>query len=128
MNYFFDENFAPPLVRAIGSLHSRNGPHDTIDSSRDRDFVGMDDLPWIEALVNTQIAWVILTRDQMRHERFAVQNSGFNWFIFSRGWASPPFWGQAWKLVKLWPDVVSESERANGPVFTVTANGKIKRV
>ena len=87
----------------------------------------MKDLPWIEALINTGIEWTILTMDQMRNERYAVQNSGFTWFIFSRGWANLRFWDQSWKLVKVWPDITAESERSYGRVFTVTANGKISR-
>ena len=127
MNYFFDENFAPPIVRAIRKLHGRDHPQDIIESSRDRDYLGFKDLPWIEALVNTQTEWTILTLDQMRNERYAVQNSGFTWFIFSRSWASLRFWDQSWKLIKVWPDIAAESERSHGRVFTVTANGKINR-
>ena len=87
VNYYFDENFAPMLARAIRSLHSRDHQDDGIDSWADRNLGGYKDEPWINELINTQLDWVILTMDLMRHERHAVQGSGFTWFIFAKGWA-----------------------------------------
>ena len=127
MNYFFDENFAPSIARAIRELHATGQLNDKVVSWAEIDFGGMKDVPWIDALMDTHLDWVVLTRDQMRLERHAVQESGFTWCIFAKGWATLNYWNQAWKLVKAWPELVTTSERSHGAVFTVLVNGKITR-
>ena len=127
MKYFFDENFSPRMVNALSGLHERDWRGDSFESIHSREWRATKDEPWIQALKNTQDVWTIVTMDQMRRERNAVQGSGFTWCIFAGRWANLDYWEQAWKLVKVWPDVVRESERNRGRVFTVTLNGKITR-
>jgi hypothetical protein len=126
VNYFFDENFSPPLVRAISALHSRDNENDSITYARAMDFAGVWDPTWINALGQHGDDWTILSHDRMRRERQLVQTSRFTWFIFDRGWSNLKFWDESWKLVKAWPDIVEACRRSPGQVYSVSVSGARK--
>ena len=125
MNYWFDENVPPHLVKAIAALHARNFPDDRVVSVRDAQGEGRSDVDWITELMRSGEQWAVITRDAMRKERQLVQSSGLTWFMLDRGWASLDYWNLSWKLVKAWPDLAEASRRSPGQVFTVTLKGKV---
>ena len=125
MNYWFDENMPPSLVKAIAALHTENFPDDRVESVLDAQGEGRSDVDWITELMQGGEQWAVITRDAMRKERQLVQSSGLTWFILARGWASLDYWTLSWKLVKAWPDLAEASRRSPGQVFTVALNGKV---
>lgn len=128
MNYWFDENMPPPLVRAIAALHARDYPDDRVVSARDTQDEGRSDAEWIASLMQSGEQWTVFTRDAMRKERQLAQSSGLTWFILAPGWASLNYWDMSWKLVKAWPELVAAGRRAPGQTFTVAVNGKSRPV
>ena len=93
---------------------------------RDVQSEGVNDLTWIEALVQSREPWTVITRDLMRREWQLVQNSNLTWFLLHRGWASLPYWELSWKLVKAWPDIIAYGQQSPGRVFRVQVNGRIR--
>lgn len=51
MNYWFDENMPPPLVKAIAALHARDYPNDRVVSAFDNQGAGRSDVGWICSLI-----------------------------------------------------------------------------
>lgn len=128
MNYWFDENMPPPLVKAIAALHTGKSPADRVVSVRDTQDEGRSDVDWIAELVRSGEHWTVITRDAMRKERQLAASSGLTWFILAKGWANWDYWTLSWKLVKARPELIETSRRAPGQAFTVAANGKISPV
>ena len=125
MNYWFDENVTPHLVKAIAALHAPNFPDDRVVSVRDAQGEGRSDADWITELMRSEEQWAVITRDAMRKEWQLVQSSGLTWFILARGWPDLDYWNLSWRLVKAWPDLAEASRRSPGQVFTVSLNGKV---
>lgn len=77
-----------------------------------------------------ELDWVIISGD-MRigknpHEVQAWREAGHTIFFLKPGWINQPFWSQAWKFVKCFPDVISTAAKAkSGEWFAVVVNGKI---
>jgi hypothetical protein len=47
-------------------------------------------------------------------------------FFLKAGWIDLPFWLQAWKFVKCFPEMMARAEKAGrGDSFLVAINGKI---
>lgn len=75
--------------------------------------------------------WVIISGDlQIRknpHEIRAWRAAGHTTFFLKAGWINLPFWIQAWKFVKCFPDIMVAAERGkSGTVFFVSTKGKIE--
>ena len=128
MNYWFDENMPPQLVRAIAALHAPDYPGDRVVSIYDTQYKGRSDAEWITSLMQSKEQWTVFTQDAMRKERQLTPSSGLTWFILDPGWAGLVYWTMSWKLVKAWPDLVATGRRAPGQTFTVAVNGKSRPV
>lgn len=124
MNYWFDENVPPQLVKAIAALHARDYPDDRVVSIYATQYEGGSDVEWITALMQSGEQWTVFTQDAMRKERQLVQSSGLTCFILAPGWSSLDYWNKSWKLVKAWPDLVATGRRSPGQMFKVAVNGK----
>ena len=75
--------------------------------------------------------WIIVSGDlQIRknpHEVRAWKEAGHTTFFLKKGWIDLPFWDQAWKFVKVFPEVVATAERASkGAAFFITPNARIE--
>jgi hypothetical protein len=85
---------------------------------------------WLVGLGKREPDVVVISADprisKSPHERAAWMESGLTIF-FLRSFAELPFWQQAAKLVKCWPDIVKEAKRAKrGTGFLVSIQGKIE--
>jgi hypothetical protein len=120
MNFFFDNNMSPRIAAMIAGLvgdehvirHIRTDPrfeHNTEDDV------------WIPALAQDTARWSVLTGDcemlknpviiaQLRQSKMIFFGMDDNW---TRGNSEN---SQAWKLVKVWPDIVARASR-EGPAF-----------
>ena len=125
MNYLIDENLPPSLSRAIAQLHQRDYPNERVASAREMGFAGVPDETWINDLAGRNEEWAVVTVDRLRKQRDILKDSRLTWFILARGWSSLGYWNQAWKLVKVWPDIVRNAKELPESVFSVNVNGRI---
>ncbi len=95
------------------------------------DFPGnTEDVVWMQALARVTDL-VIVTADirisRNPHEVLAWKQAGHTIFFLKPGWVNLPFWDQANKFTKCFPDLIKTAERApRGSAFFVTVNGKIE--
>ena len=128
MKFFLDNNLAPKLAK---SLHVLVEPEHQVVHLKDRFAANTTDETWIAAL-GREKGWVIISGDlRIRtnpHEVKAWKTAGHTMFFLKTGWIDLPFWVQAWKLVKCFPEIIALAEKARiGDSFFVTVSGKIAR-
>lgn len=116
MRFFFDNCISPRFVRALQVLAevqnyelvhlSEKFPRNTPDQD------------WIQTLAAeaTEDDWVIISGDpritRNKGERKAWIESGLTTFFFGDKWASRSYWNQAEDIVRWWPAIVLEAQRA----------------
>ena len=78
-----------------------------------------------------QSGWIIVSGDlQIRrnpHEIRAWHEAGHTTFFLKKGWLDLQTWDQAWKFVKVFPEMLATAEKAHkGSAFFITPNAKIE--
>ena len=126
MRFFFDNNLAPKLAK---SLHVLVEPDHSVVHLKDRFAANTPDETWMRALA-AESDWVIISGDirisKNPHEVAAWHEAGHTIFFLKAGWTNLPFWDQAQKFVKCFPEIIATAERAkSGTMFMVSVNGKI---
>ncbi len=127
MKFFFDNHLAPKLAHGLNQMVE---PQHSVVHLKD-DFPGnTEDVVWMQALAK-EADLVIVTADirisRNPHEVLAWKQAGHTIFFLKPGWVNLPFWDQANKFTKCFPDLIKIAERAErGSAFFVTVNGKIE--
>lgn len=128
MRFFLDNNLSPRLARALDCLEGDDGCR--VTHERERFPCNADDQDWMSVLAG-EGDWVVVTCDFYRqpHVRQAWRESGLPVFILMAGWLPLGFWNISWKLIKLWPDILSHARAARaGDRFDIPVKGAIRRV
>lgn len=128
MRFFFDNQLAPHLAKAIGALASADG--DLVVHLREKFAPNTQDIVWIPALAE-EGNWIVITADldivRTRAERPVWKSSGLVGFFLKKGWINLTPWDQAWRLVKWWPTIVEQARlAAPGSTYAVDVNAKGK--
>ena len=125
MRFFFDNNLPVRLAKALQVL----APEHEIIHLTDKFAANTADVDWMRGLAG-ELDWVIISGD-MRigknlHEVQAWREAGHTLFFLKPGWITQPFWVQAWRFVKCFPEIVAAAKKAKtGDSFVVAVNGTI---
>jgi hypothetical protein len=89
------------------------------------------DEAWMATLAR-EPDWVIISGDlhirKNPHEIQAWRAAGHTTFFLKAGWINLPFWIQARKFVKCFPEILATAARAErGAFFSVSTMGKIEK-
>jgi PIN like domain len=132
LRFIFDNQLSPHLANGIHALSQLDG-HQVVHL-RDKFAPDSDDVVWLEALAR-EGAWVIICGDmnilRARAERLVWESAGLIGFFLKKGWMNQGPWEQMWRLVKWWPMIVAQAERAEpGSAFGVgvNPNGRLDRL
>lgn len=130
MKFFFDNNLAPNLAKALHALTSPYG--NEVIHLREFFAPSTPDIDWIKELAKDG-AWTIVSGDlritRLAHEREAWRQSKLTGFFLASGWTHIPLWDQAWQLVKRWPDIEEQAKLvAPGAGFEVPIKGRLKQL
>ena len=120
MNIVFDNNLSPRLARALNDLDSEN----TVMPLRAIFDQNVSDVDWMTGLSQSD-NWIALTGDyrisRIPHEAAAWKESGLVIFFLRPSWQDLQFWEYASKLIKRWPQIVTQAKTATrGDGFEVT--------
>lgn len=111
MRFFFDNNIAPRIARAINALVE---PDHSAVHLRDKFDQATSDITWMESL-GADGDWVVISADQRiarnGHERKAWQESGLTLFFWEKAWHGQNFWLQAAQLVRWFPDIIDQARK-----------------
>jgi hypothetical protein len=127
VKFFFDNNLAPKLAHGLSQMVE---PEHCVVHLKDDFPANVEDVVWMRALAK-ETNLVIVTADirisRNPHEAQAWKQAGHTVFFLKPGWVNLPFWDQANKFTKCFPDLIREAERAaRGSAYIVTVNGKIE--
>jgi hypothetical protein len=126
VRFFFDNNISTKLAK---SVHVLIEPEHQVVHLKDRFAANTTDEAWMTALAG-EPDWIIVSADlRIRKNPLEVEAwkaAGHTVFFLKDRWIELDFWTQAWKLVKAFPEIVEQAQRAKpGEAFVVSVNGKI---
>jgi len=126
LRFVSDENFTRRMAELLSVFDRIN----TITPLVDHFEPGTPDIEWITALASWNRKPAILGGDgrilRNESERVALKEADLTFVYLQSGWTNIPWDVQAWKILKAWPTVIKEVERARKPVLIeVTVNLKI---
>ncbi|NLF31087.1 MAG: hypothetical protein GX591_09400 [Planctomycetes bacterium] len=128
MKFYFDNNLPIRLARMLNHF---DAGHTVSHITEDRRFQhNTPDVDIIASLAAESPRPVFLTADMSMYrkvpvERLALADSGLTIVFFRRNFDNLDFPTRAWKLVKLWPQIIAETTRCRVPtMFEITAKAE----
>lgn len=127
MKFFLDACIAPRLARALATIaEPQKLPIVHLSEKFDRSDI--EDPEWIRALAS-EGDWIIVSGDtrisRSRAERAAWHESRLTAFFLDDGWASRGIWAQSAELIRWWPALVLEAQKAEpGSGYKLGFRGK----
>jgi hypothetical protein len=131
MRFFFDRNMSPYLARAIDILDRENEVrhHDQDPRFNER----TTDIEWVSVLGKDVLTWVDLSGDgailKNRAELKALKEAKLTYFCMSNRWSKMKTSEYAWRLIKIWPDIVEKAKHAYlRPQIFEVSGGKSNKI
>ena len=122
MKYLFDNNLPASYASALNALDKNN----EIKHLKEIFEQDTPDIEWMNKLAKEK-NWVIITIDngirKNAYERKAWKESKLMVFFLAGRWTNFVYWDKAYRLIKVWPNIIKQRYMTNG--YTVSVNGKI---
>ena len=128
MRFFFDRNLAFRLARMVDALEVEH----TVRSFDDDDRFNpkTPDIDWIKAIAADNPPWVVVSGDgrilRNKTELSALKEAGLTFFCLSKQWMHMTIYEQAWKLIKVWPDIVENAKGTSPRIHEVSGGAGLK--
>lgn len=130
--FFFDRNFPRPIARLIEHYEQQFVARHQDDDGRFE--IDTPDIDIIRALAaDDGRVWVMITGDKhiltRPAERAVLVSSGVKYFCFGRAWFRMRTHEQAWRFLRVWPEVIEVAANHRARLFEIEGqNLKIVRV
>jgi hypothetical protein len=129
LKFFVDRNIAPRIARILDQCDQDHEVrhHDDYFART------APDVEWIGEL-GRQRGWCVIGGDAriLRNpaEMQALRDAELTFFVLKSAWMSYSFIDQAWRLVKIWPEIVSNATRVReATIFEVPGSAsKVERL
>lgn len=127
MIFFLDENISEYLARMLGQFDRQNQIRAHIDYFKK----GTPDVEWIPAVAGWGKDTVIVGGDgrilKNKAERVVLKECNMTFVLLASGWSNFDWNNLAWKMVKVWPEIVKNVAQARFPMlFDVSTNLKVQ--
>jgi hypothetical protein len=127
MKFMLDHNLPPRVARALNALSEGLG-HDVI-ALQEKFPKNTKDEVWIRCL-SAEGGWAVLSGDRAIMKDpvtlAAWRESTLTVFFLEKGWSKIDYWVKAWKLVQIWPRILSLAETIHpGTTYLVPVRGKL---
>jgi hypothetical protein len=123
LQFFFDRNFQKPIARLIGQFEPT---HRIVVMDDDERFSPtMSDVDWLKILGSEDLATSVITQDKKiltrTLERAAFRAAGVKFFYLTgKSWSRWSLHEQAWRFLRVWPEIVKTAQTHRGKVFEIT--------
>jgi hypothetical protein len=128
MRFFFDRNTPPQLARMVDALEREHTARSYYDDDRFDDKT--PDINWIKVLAAEDPPWIIISGDgrilKNKAEMSALKEAKLTFFCLSRQWMHMKLYEQAWKFIKVWPDIVENAKGTTPRIFEVSGGAGLK--
>ena len=117
MIFFFDENISLHAPRMLEAFDPDNQCHHLTQHFEK----GTPDEYWMREIACWEDKPVVVSGDgrilQNKAQRLVLRESNLSMIVLRRAWQRASWHTQAWKYVKVWPDVLRDVERATQPTY-----------
>ena len=129
MIFFFDENIIEHVARILAAFDREHEMRHAVDHFER----GTPDTEWIPAVASWKGDPVAVCADgrilRNKVERKVLKDSGLMFVYMASGWTNTPWVDYAWKIVKVWPQIVRNVGEARYPmVFEVSVGLKVQEI
>ena len=130
MIFVADENFTVLGVRLLEAFDQQNEIRHLTDSFPK----GTPDTTWIPSVAEWDLKPTVIGGDgrilRNKAERAALRQADLSFVYLTSGWTNLAWPVLAWKIVKVWPDVVRNVKTARRPTVYEVGPGslKVKRI
>ena len=122
MKFFFDNNLSPHLAHGIRELSKTFPEVEKVEHLSDLFARNSTDEVWLGQLSQSG-SWYVVSIDKFKKqrgaEREAIKRAGHTVFVLDPQWSKHPYWLQAERLVKWWPQIVNFSRVVSGGTFRI---------
>ncbi|WP_337174973.1 hypothetical protein [Paludisphaera sp.] len=129
MRFFFDRNMAAILARMVDVM---DRDHTVVSYYDDGRFSPTTpDVEWIQTLAADDSPWIVVSGDgrilKNKAELAALREAKLTFFCLSSQWMHMNLYReQAWKFVKVWPDIVENAKGTSQRIFEVSGGAGLK--
>ncbi|HKI33466.1 MAG TPA: hypothetical protein VKA46_16545 [Gemmataceae bacterium] len=130
MRIFFDRCAAVALARMVRGFegskvlirhHDEDGRFTTTTA----------DEVWISTLAaDGDPLWLVISGDgrilRNKAQRAVLDGAKLPFFYLAKGWINRPIHEQAWKFMKVWPEILARARQGKGRIFEVTSGSSLK--
>ena len=121
-----DENFTPKMAQLLSAFDRTY----TITPLTDHFARSTPDVDWMRGLSTWDPAPAVLCGDgrilRNRVERTVLKEADLMFVYLASGWTNIPWPVQAWKIIKVWPDIIKEVSRSRDPsLIEITVKLKV---
>jgi len=128
MRFFFDRNMPPQLARMVDVLEREHAVRSYYDDDRFDDTT--PDVEWIKVLADDDPAWIIVSGDgrilKNKTELSALKEARLTFFCLSRQWMHMKIYEQAWKFIKVWPEIVENAKGSTPRIYEISGGAGLK--
>jgi hypothetical protein len=130
MNFFFDVNMSWRIAKMLAAYEE--GLHQVVHITQHEDFkhnntlIGGNTTPdeeFLEKLPQSKLDWKIISGDKRiittPHQRVTLYKSGLTFFCLDRSWGKAGTPEQAWKIVKLWDEIVRLARQPGQSIYEI---------
>lgn len=128
MRFFFDRCVPIRIARMVAAYESS---HTVRHLDEDTRFASnTSDVEWLGTLAKDDPTWVVISGDAKilrdRVERSALDKSGLKFFCLDKGWGAMDFHERAWKIIRIWPEIVDSALHRKERIYRVSAGRALK--
>lgn len=126
MIFFTDENISFRAAYMLDQFYDEHAVWAFLDHFK----AGTPDPEWLAKVASWEEVPVVIAGDgrilKNKVERQVLKGSGLRFVYLAPGWTNLVWPAFAWRIVKVWPDIVRKVEQARYPmVFEVAIGGKV---
>jgi PIN like domain len=137
MNFFFDANTSWRISKMLAA--DNEGFHEIVHITQHPDFMHNNtqtggnitpDEEFLEKLPKSGRDWKIISGDNRiittAHQKAALIKSGLTFFCLDRNWSKAKASEQAWKIVKIWDEIVKLAGQPGQSIYEIGMGKKLK--
>jgi len=135
LKFFFDTSISHRIPAAINALKEdieTPQSKSEILHLREKFKSNVDDYDWLNTLV-LEGGWVVvsadprITRNELQKKIWREKNIVL--FVLEKGWRGQKLWDRAWRLVRVWPDILKTAKKAKpGSAYKISVHCKIAKL
>jgi len=128
MKFFFDRNMCVRTTRMLRVYEGEAGH--TVVHLNDRFAHDTPDEKWLRALADEDPKWIVVAGDgrivKNKVQMAVLAEVNLTYFLMVHPWMTMSIEDSAWRLIKVWPEIVGRAQVKTPTIFEVKIGKSIK--